>query len=355
MTKQNNYLFDQLAVVDNENLIYVSATYLLLMLPLLDEYEIDQINFFSEEGVDVTKLGDIGYQIPNKVSCNLWQKLFDLTNDVNIGIKAGRFASPKIFNILGLSMGLAQTPLEGMETMFRYFRLFSNAVRMYLVRVKAGYRLQINVITNLEIPKTNIDAFFSAFITMYRQHYGDAFAPIAMKLPYSEIVDKVYFQRFFRCPIEFSTNKLEMLFTKESMECKVSNISGLGSGLLPTVSTKALQEGLKQIDEEHFVDQVKVLVKQNLSNDAASISMVAQRLGMSERTLQRRLSNHQYKFRKLTDDCRQEIALDYVPNSDLSLTDISHLLGFSNYNNFARAFKRWTGISPKTFQLTRTS
>ncbi|WNC66838.1 AraC family transcriptional regulator ligand-binding domain-containing protein [Thalassotalea nanhaiensis] len=346
--------FDHLTTADDEDLIYVSATYLLMMLPLLDEYEIDQIGFFADEGVDVARLGDIGYQVQNKVSCMLWQKLYDLTLDENVGIKAGRFASPKIFNILGPSMGLTQTPLEGMETMFRFFRLFSNAARMYLVRIKAGYRLQINVLTNLEVPKANIDAFFSAFITMCRQHYGDDFSPISMKVPYPEIKDKTYFQRFFRCPVEVSANKLEMVFAKDLLERKVSNITGLASGLLPTVSTKALKDGLKKIDKYHLIDQVKILVKQNLATDEASITNIAARLHMSERTLQRRLASHEYNFRSLTEDCRQELALDYVPNSDLSLTDISHLLGFSNYNNFARAFKRWTGSSPKSYQSSNT-
>ena len=309
------------------------------------------MSFFSEEGVDVSKLGDIHYKITNKVSCRLWIKLFDQTQDRNIGIKAGRFATPKIFNILGISMGLAHTPLEGMETMFRYFRLFSNAAGMYLVRVKAGYRLQINVITTVKLQRTNIDAFLSAFITICRQHYGDTFSPIVIKLPYSEGRDELYFQRFFRCSIEYTTNKFEMLFSKESMECNISNATGSKGILAPTISTKKLQDGLKKIDEKQLLEQAKIIIKQNLTNDNSTILMVSRRLNMSERTLQRRLSKHRYTFRNLTDECKKEVALDYVPNSDLSLTDISHLIGFSNYNNFSRAFKRWTGLSPKGFKL----
>ncbi|MEW6996988.1 AraC family transcriptional regulator ligand-binding domain-containing protein [Colwelliaceae bacterium BS250] len=354
MTLKKPYDYTQLVNVDDEDLIYVSASYMLMMLPLLDENDIDQIRFFADEGVEVARLADIGYQIPNKVSCALWQKLMDLTKDENIGIKAGRFASPRIFNILGPSMMLTRTPLEGMETMFRFFRLFSNAARMYLVRIKAGYRLQINVLTNLGVPQANIDAFFSAFITICRQHYGDDFSPVSVKVPYTELTNKPYFQRFFRCPVEFSADKLEMVFDKEMLERNVSNMTNFGAGQLPTVSTRALKEGLNKIDKHHLIDQVKILVKQNLATDAASIINIAERLHMSERTLQRRLASQQYNFRQLTEDCRQEIAMDYVPNSDLSLTDISHLLGFSNYTNFARAFKRWTGLSPKSYKILNT-
>jgi AraC-like DNA-binding protein len=71
---------------------------------------------------------------------------------------------------------------------------------------------------------------------------------------------------------------------------------------------------------------------------------------MSPTTLQFKLSNRGTNFHELLDSIRRELALSYVQQSALSITEITFLLGFSDTSNFTRAFKRWEGISPTDFR-----
>jgi AraC-like DNA-binding protein len=77
---------------------------------------------------------------------------------------------------------------------------------------------------------------------------------------------------------------------------------------------------------------------------------VARRLGVSERTLQRRLSERETTFTDVVDDTRRAIAEDHLRRDKLSVGEIAFLLGYSEPSAFSRAFHRWTGAWPADFR-----
>ena len=81
-----------------------------------------------------------------------------------------------------------------------------------------------------------------------------------------------------------------------------------------------------------------------------SIDVVAHRLGMSSRTLRRRLDEEGTTFRDAIDETRAAMARAYVRDRRMPLTEVSFLLGFSEPSAFHRAFKRWTGSTPGAFR-----
>ena len=84
-----------------------------------------------------------------------------------------------------------------------------------------------------------------------------------------------------------------------------------------------------------------------LASGAVSLASVARRLAMSERSLQRRLEAEGIGFAALIDAARRRRAESLLRSRDVSLTEIAFLLGFSEQSAFTRAFKRWTGKSPR--------
>ena len=77
---------------------------------------------------------------------------------------------------------------------------------------------------------------------------------------------------------------------------------------------------------------------------------IAAVLGMSERTLQRRLTAEGTSFQLLLDDTRRELARHYLGQRTVSLADIAYLLGFSDQSSFFRAARRWFGSSPRDYR-----
>ena len=87
-----------------------------------------------------------------------------------------------------------------------------------------------------------------------------------------------------------------------------------------------------------------------VGNGQPRLGDVARAVHMSARTLQRRLGDASTTFQELVDRERADLARAYIANRARALGDVAYLLGFSEISAFARAFKRWTGMTPRQWR-----
>lgn len=122
--------------------------------------------------------------------------------------------------------------------------------------------------------------------------------------------------------------------------------------LKQTLRTVAEQVELKQIVEAPLVYAIRTRLPAALQNGAFSAQDIATELGLSKRTLQRRLSARNLSFKELLDIYRQEQAMFLMQNRDQDLASIAYALGYNEQSSFNRAFRRWTGQSPTQWLST---
>lgn len=79
----------------------------------------------------------------------------------------------------------------------------------------------------------------------------------------------------------------------------------------------------------------------------ASADTVAERMGLSRRTLQRRLADEGQVFKDIVQEVREELSRHYLHNTELSYGEIAFLVGYDDTSSFFRAFNRWTGTTPE--------
>jgi len=94
-------------------------------------------------------------------------------------------------------------------------------------------------------------------------------------------------------------------------------------------------------------ERVRAALLESLPSGNASMEEIARRLGMSKRTLQRRLKREGTSCQQVLASTREQLALHYLGKTDLTCSEISFLLGFEEPNSFFRAFQGWTGDSPE--------
>jgi|GEM_PF-4232774 len=117
------------------------------------------------------------------------------------------------------------------------------------------------------------------------------------------------------------------------------------------VDHKAYAE-LPSFEESHYlVQHVRSQISQSLSEGVPTIFDTAQQVGMSGRTLQRRLSKLGYSFQTLVDESRRELSERLLQETDYSLAEIAFMTGYSEQSAFTRAFKRWAGQTPRSYRL----
>ena len=114
-----------------------------------------------------------------------------------------------------------------------------------------------------------------------------------------------------------------------------------------------LNDRIAEIDQAaSTVDRVYAILCELLPAGRNSVQDVASKLGLSTRSLQRRLKEEQTTFNKVLSSTREQLARHYLTNSALTAAEISFLLGFDEPNSFFRAFRSWTGESPQRFRTS---
>ena len=127
-------------------------------------------------------------------------------------------------------------------------------------------------------------------------------------------------------------------------------------GLYPVLQQHAeqlLQKKLRVQGEAGIVARVRASIASHLAQDRAGLPLIAQDLNLSQRTLQRKLSDANTSFQLVLDQTRREMAQGYLRQPDLSLVDIAFLLGYQDQSAFNHAFKEWTGDSPGSYREKR--
>ncbi|MDX1486779.1 MAG: helix-turn-helix transcriptional regulator, partial [Acidiferrobacterales bacterium] len=119
---------------------------------------------------------------------------------------------------------------------------------------------------------------------------------------------------------------------------------------LARANDKVITDYLARFERGSVRRQVEMKLLEQLSSGHASQASVASALHMSLRTLQRRLRAEGTSYKELLEQTRRDLAARYMKESYLSVGEVTFLLGFSEPANFARAFKRWHGVTPTEYR-----
>jgi len=170
-------------------------------------------------------------------------------------------------------------------------------------------------------------------------------APLAIEMTSSAPADLAALQGEFAYPVQFEAGRNGILFSNADL-----------TFTLPQAHISAHSEGeqlCERLCTEISHSLVKAptarLVQQVLIRDSATLlssRMVAQRLGLSERTLLRRLASEGHSFQQLNEQIKQRLAERLLSDSRLDLTSIAQRLGYAEAASFSRAFSRWTNSPP---------
>src|SRR5207244_382276 len=102
--------------------------------------------------------------------------------------------------------------------------------------------------------------------------------------------------------------------------------------------------------EDSLLGSIRKAVAESMRDGDPKLARVAKKMAMGPRTIQRRLKEYGFDFKKLVEDTRQRFAVSYLKDRKNSLTEVAFLLGYSELSAFNRAFKRWTRSTPLDYQ-----
>ena len=116
-----------------------------------------------------------------------------------------------------------------------------------------------------------------------------------------------------------------------------------------------LNEQLAALSRGDLKSRCKFFLLQQLTSGDPSEEVLANQVGMSGRSLQRKLAEAGLTYGQVLAETRYELAQRYLDDPNRSVTEITFLLGFSEHSAFTRAFKRWSGMAPTSYRADRAA
>ena len=173
------------------------------------------------------------------------------------------------------------------------------------------------------------------------------FSPLAVHFKHPAPGDLSAHERYFGCAVHYSSDRDALEVSEEQL----ATPNRLGDPGLSDFFDTHLKQDLAQLsDDESLEQRVRIQISQALSDGTPGVAEVAERLGMSGRTLQRRLADQDCAFHGLVDETRRELAERLLRRTDYALAEVAFLTGFSEQSTFTRAFKRWSGRTPAHYR-----
>ena len=312
------------------------------------DYGIDPAPAFEQANIDTRKFARPGSRVPLSKMTRLWDTCVFITHDQQFGMKAGLRAEPSDFYVLGHAWLASATLRGGLERLCRYAHVLTTAIVNIAVREEDGMVVfaertkDPGAVVHRTADEAGIVSFFKLCETVKRAPVR----PIKAELVFPKETARDYLEEFLDCPVTWGNEVEKFYFSKQEFEEPLP-------GSIPDVldsSSRIAERYLESLDESKVATEVRQLLIQMLPSGKADQESVASRLYRSTSTLQRQLTAEGTNYRDILETTRRNLAEQYLRDGDFSQAEIAFMLGFSDQSNFARAFKRWTGMSPGKFQ-----
>jgi AraC-like DNA-binding protein len=274
--------------------------------------------------------------------CVAWAEALRLSGDPALALTIADSIPQGAFGIVEYICRSAPTLRDALAQWVRYLGILDDAVEVALVDQKDEVALRVVVESEAPAPASH-ELCFALVVLNAQRMIQTKLQPVTVRFSHSIPQKQITrYRAFFAGNVEFGAKRTELVFSKDDANAKLRTADpNLLAILVPTADEK---KG-RATKDPPLTDQVKRALGAALCSDDAQLAGVAKRLGMTARSLQRRLQDEGVSFQTLRDDTRRTLADRYL-GEGLSLAEISFLLGFSEPSAFFRAFKRWTGLTP---------
>jgi AraC-like DNA-binding protein len=270
----------------------------------------------------------------------------NVTGEPNLGLIAARETAVGAFEALEFAAFSAPTWRAAVETAFRYTRVMNEAADFRIEIV--GDKAQLKLLSTVPLTRAGIDFQSAAFHVAARRWIDWRPPELEVWITYPEPADLSEHRAVYGdAKLRFDAPWNGFVYDASRLATPLASADPSLHAVLRDHAERllaALAPG------EGVVEQVRAQVVASLKDGPLAAVDLAARMGITRRTLTRRLQREGTSFTALLDDVRRQAAQHYLDASDHSVEDIAFLLGFSESSAFVRAFKRWHGMAPTSYR-----
>jgi AraC-like DNA-binding protein len=304
--------------------------------------------------IDPAKLQDQDNRVPFAKYVALMQAGKELCRDPALALHFGEAFDFEDLSIAGLIGMASETMAEAFAQLSRYARLAvevdcAGSDRFTLKRI-AGQLWIVDTRLNANDFPELTESTFARMVCSFRRAFGEPHFLKAVHVTHQAPAYRAEYDRVLRLPVMFESDKNALLADDALLTWRNPNASRYVFGILSAHA----DELLKRLERSKSTKgRVESLLMPILHTGDATMITIANKLGISRQTLFRKLKMEGVTFEKVLDELRHTMALHYLRGRQISVNETAYLVGFSEPAAFSRAFKRWTGYSPRTIASTK--
>jgi AraC-like DNA-binding protein len=270
-----------------------------------------------------------------------------VTQDDLLGVKASRSAERGDFGLFDFILSSAPTVRSALESAERYLRLLSDALAVTLE--ERDDRAIVTFESRVVVPPAAEDFTLCGLIANQVKSWPSGMVD-DMDVWFRHAAPartEEYQQALGRARLHFGAPESGFGFPRRYLEVPLHT----RDEKLHVLLRRYADDTLAQLPQsESVTEKVRRVISGQITTGEFSLHETARKLGMSARTLGRRLTAEGTTFKGLVDETRRELALRYVAGQELGLAEVALRAGFSETPSFYRAFRRWTGTTPSKYR-----
>jgi AraC-like DNA-binding protein len=247
-------------------------------------------------------------------------------------------------------MASSEKLADALRNAERYSRINTDGVRL---RFKLGGTAEISieyVKVDRGSDRHQIEFWLVTLMRMCRQLTDSRIAARRVKVRHSRAGSPVTFKSFFGIDVEYDADSDGIIFPALIASLPIVGRDTYLNKLLRRYAEEALASRPELRASNR--SSVEKIITPLLPHGRAELSEVARQLGMSSRTLSRKLRDEGVTYAEILDKLRSALAKRYLIDRELPVSEIAWLLGYQEVSSLTYAFKRWTGTTPTKFRLT---
>jgi AraC-like DNA-binding protein len=298
-----------------------------------------------ELGVSLLTLREHDARIPYALAERIGKRVLALTRDANLGLHlAHDVRDTQRFDAGVLLLMASPTLGVSFERMARYQEYWGDGARFALAPTRAGVAIRYQLQEALSDYQRHSDECAMAEIMLGARRLSEHdLVPVRVRFRHRAPADVSEHTRVFCVEPEFETRRCEIEFDRDTLALPLPNANETYRAFFQEHVERALA---RLPGKSGVASDVRAAARAALAGGDCTLAGTARALGISVRTMQRRLHADGTSFGALVDALRRELATEYLAQR-VPVQEIAFLLGYAEASAFHHAFKRWTGMTPE--------
>jgi AraC-like DNA-binding protein len=301
----------------------------------------------ARSGVDPAELQEQDNRVPFAKYIALMRTAQELCRDPALALHFGEAVDFAEISVVGLIGRASETMADGFAQFNRYARLVVDdgqvTDRLILER-SAGQLWMVDTRQYADDFPEFAETSFARMVCTSRRWFPEAQFIKAVHFTHPAPAYRAEYDRVFQLPVVFESDKNALLTDEAWLTHRNPHASRYVFGILSAHAEELLQYLERSKTTRGRIESLLIPI---LHTGEASVDLIASKMGISRQTLFRKLKAEGLTFEKMLDELRHKLALHYLSGKKVSVNETAYLVGFSDPASFSRAFKRWTGRSPR--------